>query len=218
MKTAALYGATGLVGGYLLDELVHNPEVGKIYCIGRKSPSYAHAKIENRTVSPEAFATEIEIIRPDIVFICLGTTRAKAGSKSAFVRVDRELPAAIAASAAKAGVKTLAVVSSIGANVRSGNFYLRTKGEMEQAILHSGVEHVVIVRPSLLLGARQEFRLFEKAGEWMMKIADRFMTGKWRKYRAIHARSVAVAMLRLALKTKGKQIVESDQLSEIAKY
>jgi len=89
---------------------------------------------------------------------------------------------------------------------------------MEHKVLESGVPNIIIVRPSLLLGPRHEFRFGEKAGEWLMKVADRFLTGKWKKYKAIHARSVAVAMVRLALKVNGKLIVESDQLAEIAKY
>ncbi|HMM10839.1 MAG TPA: NAD(P)H-binding protein [Bacteroidales bacterium] len=218
LETVVLFGATGLVGGYLLDELQHCPEVGKIICIGRKSPDNIHAKTQVRIASAEGFAAEVEQISPDAVFCCLGTTRAKAGSKAAFVKIDRDAPAAIAKAAAKSGVRTMVVISSIGANAQSGNFYLRTKGEMENEILNAGIEHVVIVRPSLLLGARQEVRFGEKIGEWLMKVAERFLTGKRKKYRSIHGRSVAVALLRLALKPQGKQIIESDQLAEIAKY
>ena len=218
LNIVVLYGATGLVGGYLLDELIHSADVERIISIGRRSTEIKHPKVESITLSPENFAAEIGRIAPDVVFCCLGTTRAKAGSKQAFRKIDYELPVAIARAAAVSGVKTMVVVSSIGANASSGNFYLRTKGEMERDVLAAGLENVVIVRPSLLLGARMEYRFGEKIGEWFMKVFDRFMTGKWQKYRAIHGRSVAVAMLRLALKAKGKHVFESDQLAEIAKY
>lgn len=218
LKKVVLFGATGLVGNYVLDELIHSNETAEVVCIGRNPSGIEHKKIDYRILPADKFASELENVRPDAVFCCLGSTRAKAGSKQAFVGIDRDIPVAIANSAAKIGVSTLVVISSIGANADSKNFYLRTKGEMEREVLESGVPNVVIVRPSLLLGPRQEFRFGEKAGEWFMKAADRFLTGKWKKYKAIHARSVAVAMVRLALKANGKLIVESDQVAEIAKY
>jgi uncharacterized protein YbjT (DUF2867 family) len=214
----AIYGATGLVGNYVLDELIHSSEVGQIISISRNPVGTGQQKVENYVCSAADFAAAIEHVKPDAVFCCLGTTRAKAGSKQAFALIDRDIPVAIAKASASVGVSTIAVVSSIGADAASRNFYLRTKGEMERDVLGSGVPNVVIVRPSLLLGPRHDFRFGEKIGEWLLKVADRFLTGKWKKYKAIHARSVAVAMLRLALKTSGKHIVESDQLVEIAKY
>ncbi|MBK9290582.1 MAG: NAD(P)H-binding protein [Bacteroidetes bacterium] len=213
-----LYGATGLVGSYVLDELIHSSEIGKVICVGRKAPDLRHPKVISQICEPSDFATWVSREKPEAVFCCLGTTRAKAGSKDAFRLIDKDLPVAIAKKAAENGVSVFAVVSSIGAKAHARNFYLRTKGEMEKEVLGSGVPNIVIVRPSLLLGPRQEFRLGEKFGEWLMKLADRFLTGKYRKYKAIHARSVAVAMLRLALKVQGKIVVESDELTEIAKH
>ena len=107
-------------------------------------------------------------------------------------------------------------VSSIGANAGSANYYLRIKGEMEKGISDQDFESVAILRPSLLLGEREEQRLGEKAGKIMMKFLGIFMTGKLRKYRGIEGRSVAKAMLHFVSKSKGPVVYESDILQKIA--
>jgi uncharacterized protein YbjT (DUF2867 family) len=156
-------------------------------------------------------------LKGDDLFICLGTTIKKAGSIESMEKVDRDLPVDIAILARKNGVKRVAVVSSIGADPASKNYYLRIKGEMEQGILTTGFEKTVIVRPSMLMGERKERRPGEIAGKVVMKVIKPVLSGKLLKFRAIHGRDVARAMIMLLDKETDKKIYESDDLQKIVK-
>ena len=152
----------------------------------------------------------------DDVFICLGTTIKKAGSVKKMEEIDRDLPVMLASAAASNGVKRIAVVSSIGANTESANYYLRIKGEMEQEILKLKFENTAILRPSMLLGDRKEKRPGELAGKVVMKVFNPLLMGKMKKYRGIHGRDVARAMIAILQSKNVKNIYESDELQLIA--
>jgi uncharacterized protein YbjT (DUF2867 family) len=156
-------------------------------------------------------------VRGDDLFICLGTTIKKAGSIANMEKIDRDLPVMVARIAHDNGTKRIAVVSSIGATPSSKNYYLRIKGEMEQGIIELGFERTVIVRPSMLLGDRKEKRAGEIVGKVMMKTVQPLLAGKMKKFRAIHGRDVARAMITLVLGEPGISIIESDELQRIAK-
>ena len=132
-------------------------------------------------------------------------------------KIDRDLPVDIATLARKNGVKRIAVVSSIGADPASKNYYLRIKGEMEQGILAAGIEKTLIVRPSMLMGERKERRPGEIAGKVVMTVIKPVLSGKLLKFRAIHGRDVARAMIMLLEKETDKKIFESDDLQKIVK-
>jgi uncharacterized protein YbjT (DUF2867 family) len=151
-------------------------------------------------------------IKGDDLFICLGTTIKKAGSVAGMEKIDRELPVKIASVAASNGVRNIAVVSSVGASAGSSNYYLRIKGEMEEGIMKLNFDNISIVRPSMLLGDRKKKRVGEIAGKVVMTAVKPIMIGKLAKYRAIHARDVARAMISLVLTAQGKNIIESDRL------
>ena len=157
-----------------------------------------------------------ESLKGDDIFICLGTTIKKAGSVENMEKIDRDLPVTIAEEARKAGVSRIAVVSSIGADPKSKNYYLRIKGEMEEGILNSAFGRTVIVRPSMLMGDRKEKRPGETAGKIMMKIFNPVLTGKLIKFRSIHGRDVAKAMIALLERENDKMIYESDELQRVA--
>jgi len=140
----------------------------------------------------------------------------KAGSKEAFIKVDHDLVVQIADKSKKVGVKKLVVVSSIGANPDSSNFYLNVKGKMEEAVKRIDFEYVGIVRPSMLLGDRKEFRFGEKIGIIVFSILNFIFIGPLRKYRGILASDVAKSMILLALNGSGKVTVESNILKAIA--
>ena len=131
-------------------------------------------------------------------------------------KVDRELPLKIAELAKKNGVENIAVISSIGANENSKNYYLRIKGEMEKGILDLNFRNTTIVRPSMLLGDRKEKRPGETVGKVVMKAFQPVLLGKLLKYRAIHARDVAKAMILLLQQQRGTALVESQELQKIA--
>jgi len=152
----------------------------------------------------------------DDVFISLGITMKKAGSKNAFKAVDFDLVVEVARNANQAGVKRIIVVSSIGADARSSNFYLRTRGEMEEELRKFDFELLAIVRPSILLGKRNEFRFGESVGIWFFRTFRFIFVGPLRRYRGIDANDAAKAMIQLALTAKGKITVESEVLKQIA--
>lgn len=196
-KTAIVFGATGLVGGELVKELVADKRYSAVKVFVRSdfdNGGTRHTVYKVNVSEVDTYASEIQ---GDDLFICLGTTIRKAGSVRAMEQADRDLPAEIAAAALKNGVKAVAVVSSIGADAGSRNYYLRIKGEMEKKIEATGFERTVIVRPSILLGKRNEFRFGEEVGKVVMKVFSFLLAGRLRKYRGIEARDVARAMIRL---------------------
>jgi uncharacterized protein YbjT (DUF2867 family) len=145
----------------------------------------------------------------------LGTTIKKAGSQTAFRKIDYQIVVDFASLAAKNGVKRFSVVSSLGSKLDSSNFYLRTKGEMEKAIASLSFESIYIFRPSLLLGERQETRTGEKIAEFLFKIIGFVFVGKLKRYKPVQGATVAKAMINHSISGKpGFNIVESEMIGE----
>ena len=216
-RTAIVFGGTGLVGRALIDELHQSDTYGQVKVFIRQEAGFPKdSKIRELVVDfehPESFKGNIT---GDDLFICLGTTIKKAGSVRRMEEIDRDLPVILAGSARGNGVKRIAVVSSIGADKNSSNYYLRIKGEMEQGIMDLDFETAAIVRPSILLGARKERRIGEQAGKAAMKLLGFLLAGKYRKYRGIEGKDVAKAMVSILEKAQGREIYESDKLQKIA--
>jgi uncharacterized protein YbjT (DUF2867 family) len=215
-RTAIIFGSTGLIGNLLLEELVLSEKYSLIKIFVRQPTDISHVKVQEFIVDfskPDAFANNI---MGDDLFICLGTTIKKAGSIRKMEEIDRDMPVFVASAASANGVKNIAVVSSIGANSLSSNYYLRIKGEMEQKIMTLKFESIAIVRPSMLLGERKERRAGEIAGKVVMTVVNPLLLGKMKKYRGIHGKDVAKAMIALLHTTQSKMIFESDELKRIA--
>lgn len=211
-KEALLAGATGLVGSHLLQQLLNDVRYSKIHLAGRRSPQISHPKIVFHPCDFHDFDT-LPGHGIQEVFCALGTTIRKAGTKENFREVDFDAVVNLARYAALTGCDHFVVVSSVGANPRSRNFYLRTKGQMEQRLKSCGLQNISIVRPSLLLGQRREFRLAEKLSEWMMKPIGFLLKGRLAKYRPIEASQLAQTMIRLAQNRIGDTfIVEGEGL------
>lgn len=215
-KTALVFGSTGLVGNLLLKELLASDKYDSIKIFVRKPAEITHPKITEYIVNFQNVASFEDKIKGDDLFICLGTTIKKAGSIKIMEEIDCDLPVSITSAACKNGVKRLAVVSSIGANHSSSNYYLKIKGKMEEGIMKYYFENTAIVRPSMLLGERKEKRSGENAGKIFMKIFNPLLYGKMKKYRSIQARDVAKAMISLLSRDQVKTIYESDELQLIA--
>lgn len=198
-RIAVLAGATGLVGGELLRQLVARREYREIRVLGRRPPSHETGKqrfIATDFSNLDALAGDLAV---DDVFCCLGTTLRKAGSRAAFERVDYHMVVDLARTAHMAGAGRFVVVSAAGASARSPAFYSRVKARMEQAVGEIPFAAAHILRPSLLLGAREEFRAAERLGQKFAPLLALFMPGPLKKYRPVQASAVAAAMVELAL-------------------
>ncbi len=198
MKTALIAGATGLVGQSLLQQLLQSDQYGKVIALVRRPSLDKHAKLEEIVIDFNFLGDYHTKIKVDDVFCCLGTTIKTAGSKEAFIKVDRTYLVELAKWANTHQCKLFSVISSVGATPDSSNFYLRTKGQMEADISALTLPSIHIFRPSLLLGQRREFRFGEKISEQLMRLFNPLMLGSLRKYRAIEASRVAKAMYQKA--------------------
>ena len=215
-RTAIVFGSTGLIGNLLVEELVRSGIYDRIKTFVRQPTGVTEPLVEELVDDFSDMEILSSKISGDDVYICLGTTIKKAGSVANMEKIDRDLPVNLAGVALKGGAKRIAVVSSIGASAGSANYYLRIKGEMEERILNAGFENTAIVRPSLLLGERKEKRTGEFVSKVVMKTVSPIMVGKLKKYRAIHGRDVARAMMALLQKDQVKNIYESDELQKLA--
>jgi uncharacterized protein YbjT (DUF2867 family) len=196
-KTALVFGATGLVGSELVKLLLADSRYVKVKAFVRRDPAMSHPKLEIVMTEIPNVISYSQQLTGDELYICLGTTIKKAGSIKAMEIADRDTPASIASAARDNGVNSVAVVSSIGADDSSRNYYLRIKGEMEREVAGLGFNRTVIVRPSILLGERNESRFGEDIAKVLMKTFRFLFIGKFRKYRGIEACDVARAMVRL---------------------
>lgn len=216
-RTALLLGATGLVGGHCLDLLLHDDGYSNVVVLGRRLLPIETAKLHQHVIDFERRQDFKHLLQAQDVFCCLGTTIKQAGSQAAFRKVDYEYPVELAALAAQNGAEQFLLVSSLGASAASRVFYSRVKGETEAAIAALPFKGVQVFRPSLLLGERKEVRLGERLAERASKLFSFLLAGPLRKYRPVHARAVAAAMLKVAKEhPAGLNFYESDQISQMA--
>ncbi len=217
-RTALLLGASGLVGGFCLRTLLEDPAYGRVTLLGRRELTVpARPKLTQKIVSFENLSAA-DFSNTDDLFCALGTTIRKAGSQNAFRRVDFEYPLAAAKQALNVGAQRFILVSSVGADAASKNFYLRTKGELEQAVSALGFQAVHIFQPSILLGRREEFRAGERAAIAITPALNLALIGGLRRYRGISAATVGKAMVAAAKQEEsGTKIYEYDQIVQLAR-
>ena len=216
-KNVVIAGASGVVGARALHHLLANDDVTGVVAVGRRLLPLQHEKLVSRIVdlgSKAAIASAI----PDasnVAICCLGTTLKRAGSREAFRAVDHDAVVAFAEAAREKGARRFVLVSSVGANPRAGNFYLRTKGETEEALSRLGYAQLTVLRPSFIddEGARDEDRPLERL---TLPIA-RFVfsiVGRTRRYAPVSADTIGKAIVRLATDdtTEQVRVVESEAL------
>lgn len=216
-KTALIFGASGLVGGYCLDLLLAHAAYRRVVAFVRTPVKKEHEKLEQIKVDfdhPENFNHHI---KGDDIFLCLGTTMAKAGSRKSFYKVDFTYNYQSAKAAAQNGVNQLFLVSAVGADADSIFYYSEVKGELEEAIKKLPFWAIHIFQPSVLLGERNENRWGEEIAGKLGKVIDRITGGLLSKYRPVEADVVAQAMVNAAQKlSKGIHIYPSHYLQELA--
>jgi uncharacterized protein YbjT (DUF2867 family) len=211
-RTAWLVGATGLVGSYVLRQLLASERYSRVVVLTRRSVNVEHPKLEQRLVDFDHL-WGLDLPPVEDVFCALGTTIKKAGSQQAFRHVDLDYPLTLANKAIACSGKQFLLVSSVGANASSRNFYLRTKGELEDAVSALPFRGIHIFRPSLLVGPRQESRPGERAGTVFMKIVSPLLIDGLRKYHSIAAEEVARAMVAAALSGgSGRKVYDYDRM------
>ena len=193
MATSIIAGSTGLIGGNVI-KVLSNKKQSAIALTRRSIPNLP-PNITEMIIEFDTFEKNGSLPSCNNVFICLGTTIKTAGSKENFRKVDIDYCLSIARKAKESGAETLSLVSSIGANSSSKNFYLKTKGELEEAVQELGFLTVNIFRPSFLVGERSEKRLAEKIAIKLAKILDLFLIGSASKYRSVKAESLAKTMV-----------------------
>jgi uncharacterized protein YbjT (DUF2867 family) len=196
--TATIIGATGLIGGYLLEELLKDDYYDTVRVLIRRPLELTNPKLEKKLVDfSDAESFRLALEGSDVVFCTIGTTQKKVkGDKAAYRKVDYDITVNAAKFCKLNGCETFVFVSSVGANSKSNNFYLKLKGEIEEAVKAIGLKHVHIMQPSLLVGNRKEFRITEKIAEWMMPVFSFFLP---KKYRPVKAKDVAKEMVNVAI-------------------
>jgi uncharacterized protein YbjT (DUF2867 family) len=217
LKTALTIGSTGLVGARLLNLLLDSSDYEKVIIFVKRDTGIKHPKLTQHIIDFDKPESYKELVVGDDFFCTIGTTINKAGSKEAFRKVDFGYPRQFATFADENKVKQFLIISSLGADETSGNFYLKTKGEIENFLKNCNFESVSALRPSLLLGNRNEFRLGEKIGAFFMKTFSVLLLGNLKKYKTIESNDVAKALLKIAQKNnKGFNIYESDLIQNTA--
>jgi len=216
-KTALIAGASGLIGNELLHYLLEGKEYERVIAIVRSPLHLNHTKLEEKIISFDDMNQYKDLFAVDDVYCCLGTTIKKAKTKESMYKIDVEYPIQLAKLASEHGAKRFLIVSSMNANAHSSIWYAKMKGELEEKLSKVPFENIMIMRPSLLLGERDEFRFGEKAGELIFMIFPFLFIGPLKKYKAIQGRTVALAMYKLAqMNKKGIRIYPSEQIEQIA--
>jgi uncharacterized protein YbjT (DUF2867 family) len=212
-SVAVIAGATGLVGQECLRLLLNRYD--SVTSLVRKSSGRQHPKLMERRIDFDRIDT-VEIPHGAHVFSALGTTIKKAGSEATFRRVDFDYPKMLAKAA---GHAKFALVSSVGASKTSGNFYLRVKGELEDAIAAMPLEAALFFRPSILIGEREEKRRGEAVGVFVARALAFTLLGPLRKYRAIPAGTVAEGMISAANSdVRGVHVYHYDDILKLARH
>jgi uncharacterized protein YbjT (DUF2867 family) len=199
-RTALLLGGTGLVGSRCVAHLLTNATYARVVCLVRRAGAIAeHGPNVVEQVVDFGTLREDALPEADDVYCAIGSTMKKAGSREAFRQVDYDVPLHVAKLAAARGAKRMALVSSIGADPTSSNFYLRTKGELEGALAALPFTALHVFRPSFLVGDREESRPGEAIGIALSRATAGLLIAGLRKYRPIGADDVARAMVAAAV-------------------
>ena len=217
-KTAIILGATGLTGGILLHKLLKDDRYSKIKLFSRSSVKLDHPKIEEYLIDMLHLREHGELFIADEVFCCVGTTKSKTPDKETYHKIDYGIPVSAARLCKTNNIKTLIIISALGANPDSSIFYNRTKGEMEKAVLEFEIPNTYILQPSLIDSKRQERRIGEYLFIQFMRLIHPVLVGRLKKYRSIEPETIVSAMIGVANNEYSPEIIPSDKIKQLADH
>lgn len=212
-KIAIILGATGLTGSYVLDLLLEDDAFSKILVFSRRKTGKENPKLEEHIIDLLKLEDYKNQFKGDVVFCCIGTTKAKTPDKKVYSAIDYGIPVTAAKLAKQNGIKSYLVISALGANENSRVFYNKLKGKMQRDVLAQKIENTYILHPSLIVGERLEKRAGEKFAEGIMRLFS-FLIPE--KYKMIKGETIAKAMVKIAKNGYDKNIISSAELKEIS--
>ena len=217
MKTALVFGASGLVGNHLINLLIKSSDYNKIKLFVRSPINFDSSKVEVIQTDFHNLSNYSNHIKGDDCFYCIGTTKKNSPDKNEYKRVELEIPKEISRIAKLNLVKTFSFVSSGYANPKHSGDYLRYKGLVEEELKRLQFDKLGILRPSFLIGERKENRIGEKIGILIFKILSPIFIGPLKKMKPIQANIVAKAMLNISKNDLTKNTFESNEIVELSK-
>ena len=215
MKTALVFGSSGLIGGHLLNQLIKNDYYDKIKIFVRSEPEINDPKVKIIKTDFNNLENHREVIKGDDCFFCIGTTKQNSPDKNDYRRVELDVPKEIAQIAKSNSVNSFVFVSSGYADPKSSGDYLKFKGEVEDELKRLNFLKLGIMRPSFLLGDRKEKRVGEKIGIFVFKLLSPLFLGPLKKMKPIHSATVAKAMIAITQNESSQIIFESNEIAEL---
>lgn len=213
-KKAIILGATGLTGSHLLDLLLKDTDYDAVKVFTRKKLSVTHPKLEEHIIDLLKLSDYATEFTADVVFCCVGTTKAKTPDKALYRAIDYGIPVEAAKLAKQNNIDHFIVISALGAKAESKVLYSKLKGEMERDVLAQQIKHTHLLQPSLIVGNRNEKRTGEDLSKQFMKLFGFLIPAR---YKMIEAKTIAQAMMQIARKPTKQQVISSDEIKQIAK-
>jgi len=214
---AIIFGASGLVGSELVKLILNDTSFSGLTIIARKEIPVSHPLLVQVIADFDSIESKKHLLKGDVLFSCLGSTKKKTPDFKDYYKVDHDYPLLVGKLGLQNGLKSIHLISSIGANSSSSNSYLKMKGEVEDDLIKLNFKDIHIYRPSLITGRRKEARPLEKAGSFILAILSPLLIGSLKKYKRISAKDIASAMCNQAKKNlKGVNIYPSHLIKKLA--
>jgi uncharacterized protein YbjT (DUF2867 family) len=220
MKKAVLFGASGFIGSYLLDELLNNADYEQVTVVVRENLNISHPKLKMLIGDYHSLPGLKAAIVADDIFITIGTNKKNTPGQDEYYRIDHDYPVLAAKIAKEKGTTAVFVVTAVGANANSNIFYIRTKGEIEWDIIALDFEHTHIFRPSMLMGDRKEKRRLEKLLMKIWRVINPVLIGKGlKRYKGINGKDIAKAMNNAAKNHSDKvKIYQWQEMNDLLRF
>ena len=215
MKTAIVFGSTGLIGGHLVNQLIQDNYYTKIKIFVRSQTSINNEKVEVINIDFNNLGNHKTEITGDDCFFCIGTTKQNSPDKNDYQKVELDIPKEIAQIAKANSVKSFIFISSIYANPNSSGNYVKFKGLVEEELKRLNFSKLGILRPSFLMGKRKDNRVSEKIGIFAFSALSPLLFGPFKKMRPISSENVAKAMIKIANSNLEKTVYESNEIVEL---